>query len=86
MRTTCREKLGYWLMGCVVVTILLSLLNLAIWSKSRTTKEERDGWTRTVIDQDLSYFSTTHAWILGGFLLLWTVVSIAYWMIEEEGK
>lgn len=84
MRTTRKERLGYWLIGAVIATIVGAVVAVATWSELRTVQETMEGgWTRNVIDDTVAYLPI-FGWATGACLLAWTVVWLGYWMIEDN--
>jgi hypothetical protein len=74
---------GYWLSGVLVTTAVAGLISLGIWHSARTGVERMEGgWSRTVIDQTVAYSDTFWPIVLVA-LAIWTIGSIAYWLVND---
>lgn len=83
-RSVTLERLGWWTVGAMVSLAVASVLAVAYWSQTRTIKESMEGgWTRTVIDYDVSYLEI-FTWVAPIVLAVWTVGFVAFVLIEDN--
>lgn len=78
------ERVGWWLVGSIISLVVASVIAVGYWSSTRTVKETLEGgWTRNVIDYNVSYVATFVP-IAAVCLAVWTIGYVAWALIEDN--